>query len=103
MSTIIRCAAIALPLVLIAWVSVMAVVMRVSDAAPGAVALFPGEGLMRSLPEDTAILGMNRLALTVANRPGMAAALYEGGALLVLPAGLTGCLPLTHAQRGQLQ
>jgi len=33
---------------------------------------------------------------------GMTAKLYDAGAWLVLPAGLTGCLPLTRAQRARL-
>ncbi|QMU60092.1 MAG: hypothetical protein GKR98_12415 [Boseongicola sp.] len=80
----------------------MAGVMRYSDVAPAAVALFPTASMLESLKEGTGILGLNRLALTVANRPGMASELYAGGAWLVLPAGLTGCLPLSKAQRSQL-
>ena len=103
MSTIIKRGLVALPLVLIGWIAVMAVVMRVSDAAPGAVVPFPSASVMRSLPSDTAILGMNRVALTVSNRPGMAKELYAAGAWLVLPAGLTGCLPLTEEQRRRME
>jgi hypothetical protein len=103
MSTIIRRGLIAVPLVLAAWIGIMAAVMRVSDAAPGAVVPFPTASVMQALPGDTAILGMNRFALTVENRPGMADELYRAGAWLVLPAGLTGCLPLTEAQRRQLR
>jgi hypothetical protein len=103
MSTIIRRGLIAVPLVLAAWIGIMAAVMRVSDAAPGSVVPFPSASVMRALPGDTAILGMSRFALTVENRPGMAEELYRAGAWLVLPAGLTGCLPLTEAQRRQLR
>lgn len=99
MSTTIRRALIFLPLVLGSWIAVMAVVMRVSDAAPGAVVPLPTRALIEALPADTAILGMNRFALTVTNRPGIAQELYAAGAWLVLPAGLTGCLPLSKAQR----
>lgn len=103
MSTTIRRGLIAVPLVLVAWIGIMAAVMRVSDAAPGAVVPFPSTSVMRALPGDTAILGMSRFALTVENRPGMAEELYRAGAWLVLPAGLTGCLPLTEAQRRQMR
>lgn len=84
------------------WIAVMAVVMRVSNAAPAAMAFLPGEALLAALPDETRILGLNRFVLTVANDPGTAEALYQAGAWLVLPAGLTGCLPLTEAQRRQL-
>jgi hypothetical protein len=57
---------------------------------------------MQSAPADAAILGMNRFTVTLANRPELAAELYDAGAWLVLPAGLTGCLPLTAAQRERL-
>jgi hypothetical protein len=103
MSTIIKRGLIALPLVLLGWIAVMAIVMRNSDAAPGAVVPFPTAALMQALPKDTSILDMNRFALTLANRPGLAEDLYRAGALLVLPAGLTGCLPLTETQRRQMQ
>jgi hypothetical protein len=102
MSTTIRRIALALPLVLFGWIAVMAAVMRFSDAAPAAVVPFPRAAMLAALPDETGILGLNRLALTVANRPGAVADLYRAGAWLVLPAGLTGCLPLTKAQRMRL-
>ncbi|NNL17781.1 MAG: hypothetical protein HKP37_03465, partial [Boseongicola sp.] len=74
----------------------------ISDAAPAAVVLFPSENLMSDLPSDTAILTMSRVALTVKNAPDTTRALYAAGAWLVLPAGLTGCLPLTEAQIAKL-
>ena len=96
---IIRRLALALPLVLVAWVGLMAGVMRFSDATPAAVVPFPGVQGVTELPEDAAILSANARAITLANRPGLAADLYGAGAWLVLPAGLTGCLPLSTAQR----
>ena len=92
----------ALPLVLVAWIALMALVMRFSDAAPAAVVPFPSEALMVSLPEGAAILDLNGLALTLANQPELTKNLYDAGAWLVLPAGLTGCLPLTKKQRAAL-
>ena len=102
MSTITKRIALAVPIVLIAWIAIMAAVMRFSDAAPAAVVPFPNKSLLAALPGDSGILGLHRFALTVANRPGMARDLYDKGAWLVLPAGLTGCLPLTNAQRNRL-
>lgn len=102
MSTITKRIALAIPFVLIAWIAIMAVVMRFSDAAPAAVVIFPTAALLAALPGDTGVLGLNRLALTVANRPDTTRNLYDAGAWLVLPAGLTGCLPLTKFQRDRL-
>lgn len=102
MSTITKRAFMVLPLVFIGWIAVMAIVMRVSDAAPGAVVLFPSFDLMASLPDDAAILGMNPISVTLANRAGLANDLYGSGAWLVLPAGLAGCLPLSGDQRDRL-
>ena len=102
MSTTIKRVLWALPVVAVLWIGLMGVVMRISDAAPAAVVPFPGEALLASLPEEAAILGYNAGALTLANRPGLARDLYGAGAWLVLPAGLTGCLPLTKAQRAAL-
>ena len=98
----IRRVIVALSLVLVAWVSVMAGVMRLSNAAPAAVVIFPGSGLMSNLPDGAAILDLNPIALTLANRDNLARDLYAAGAWLVLPAGLTGCLPLTKKQRKAL-
>ncbi len=102
MSTTIKRLALLVPVVLVLWIALMAVVMRLSDVAPGAVILFPRAGLLENLPNNAPILGMNSAALTLANRPGLARDLYAAGAWLVLPAGLTGCLPLTSAQRAAL-
>ncbi len=102
MSTTIRRLLVAVVLVLVAWITLMALVMRFSSVAPAAVVLFPGEKVLANLPDETAILGLSRFALTVNNAPDMAAALYKAGAWLVLPAGLTGCLPLTKSQTARL-
>ena len=102
MSTITRRLALAVPVVICAWIGVMALVMRLSDAAPAAVVPFPTVGLLANLPEEAAILGVSRGGMTFANRPDLTRDLYAAGAWLVLPAGLTGCLPLTKAQRRAL-
>ncbi|MGR3792842.1 hypothetical protein [Vannielia sp. SX4] len=98
MSTIIKRIALWAPLLLAAWVAVMAAVMRFSDAAPAAVVMLPSQGFIAALPPDAAILSQNAVSLTLkSDTPGFAARLYRAGALLVLPAGLTGCLPLPGA------
>ncbi len=93
---------LALPLVFVGWIAVMALVMRFSDAAPAAVVPWPTKNFLRQLPSQAAILDVHGLAVTFANRPDLARDLYASGAWLVLPAGLTGCLPLSKQQREAL-
>lgn len=84
---------------LVGWLAVLAGVMRVSDAAPAALIVAPGPAVMAALPEDTAILTRGPLGVTVTSpRPDLAARLYQAGALLVLPAGLMGCVPRSDAR-----
>ncbi len=81
------------------WILIMALVMRFSDAAPAAVVILPGERFLAQMPE-AAILSHNSVSITLKDdAPGFAARLYAAGALLVLPAGLTGCLPLPKLAR----
>lgn len=93
---------LAVPLVFVGWIAVMALVMRFSDAAPAAVVPWPTKGFLHDLPRQAAIVDVNGLAVTFANRPDLAKELYAAGAWLVLPAGLTGCLPLSERQREAL-
>ena len=73
----------------------MAFVMRLSDAAPAALVLFPPKGFVKELPDGFAVLGYSNITLTVASdTKGFGAKLYDSGAWLVLPAGLKGCLSL---------
>ena len=73
----------------------MALVMRLSDAAPAALVLFPPKGFVKELPNGFAVLGYSNIALTIASdTKDFAATLYDSGAWLVLPAGLKGCLSL---------
>ncbi|WP_226780151.1 hypothetical protein [Oceaniglobus trochenteri] len=86
---------IALPLLFAGWIAVMASVMLFSDAAPAAVVILPPDGFAARLPDGTGIIAAGPLHLTLKNdTPRFARALYAAGARLVLPAGLTGCLPL---------
>ena len=80
------------------WIAVMALVMRFSDAAPAAVVVWPGDRFLSALPEGAAIIAQGPLTVTLkSDAPAFARRLYGAGALLVLPAGLTGCLPLPDA------
>ena len=84
-----------MPLLVASWLLVLTLVMRLSDAAPGAVVLFPSEGFIASLPADLSVVAANRISVTlVSDSPDLARRLYDAGALWVLPAGLPGCLPL---------
>lgn len=77
------------------WLSVLAVVALLSDAAPAHVVVFPRADLLARLEADTVLLAAGRFSITLASeQPGLARRLYRAGALLVLPAGLPGCLPL---------
>ena len=93
---------LALPLVLAGWIAVMALVMRFSGEAPAAVVPWPTRHFLHELPSQAAIIEVNGLAVTFANRPGLARDLYAAGAWLVLPAGLAGCLPLSQRQKEAL-
>lgn len=82
--------------VVLGWGAVLAGVMLVSDASPAALVMFPTDTFLAALPESVAITGQTVFSVTlISETPGFAAALYDAGAPLVLPAGLLGCAPLT--------
>ena len=81
--------------VLIGWISLQLGVMYFTDVAPGAMALFPNEGFISRLPANAGIVEFGDFWITVASdEPALGEKLYAAGALIVLPAGLLGCLPL---------
>ncbi|OUX41322.1 hypothetical protein CBE37_05085 [bacterium TMED277] len=81
--------------VLIMWITIMALVMRLSDAVTSALVLFPPKGFIKELPDGFAVLGYSNITLTIASDTNdFGAKLYDSGAWLVLPAGLKGCLSL---------
>ena len=91
----IRSLLIALPLLLAGWLSTLVVVSLMTDKAPASVVLFPTSHLLQNLPEDVSILQLNAMSITLTSKmPNLARRLYQSGALIVLPAGLAGCLPL---------
>jgi hypothetical protein len=84
----------ALPVVFIAWIGVLAGVMRITGEAPAALVMLPPDGFLARLPPGVAVTARGSLSVTVrSDDPGLVAALYGAGAPLVLPAGLTGCFP----------
>ena len=84
--------------VFLGWLATLALVMVFTDAAPGAIVIFPSDGFIQNLPENAAIAGGGTGWIAIrADTPGLGLTLYRAGALLVLPAGLPGCLPLPPA------
>lgn len=94
MITKVRPYLIAVPVIVIAWLAVLATVMRLSGQAPAALVILPPAGFLASLPAGIAITARGPFSITLTSaNPHLTAALYAAGAPLVLPAGLTGCLP----------
>ena len=82
--------------------AVLAGVMFTSSAAPTALVLFPKDGFLRDLPEEIAILSATSRSLTLVSlRSDFTQTLYQAGALLVLPAGLSGCATVANNRLGQ--
>lgn len=86
---------IALTLVALGWIGTLALVMRLGGEAPAALVMFPPDGLVRALPEGVSVVSAGPVSLTLRGGHDLVATLYALGAPLVLPAGLTGCLPQT--------
>jgi hypothetical protein len=85
---------IALPIVCVAWLALLTAVMRLSDAAPGALVILPPAGFLTNLPPGIAMTARGPFSITLkSNLPDLVATLYAAGAPIVLPAGLQGCLP----------
>jgi hypothetical protein len=86
---------LALPLVLLAWIGTLALVMRLGGDAPAALVIMPPEGLIRALPIGVSVVSAGPVSVTLRGGSDLVETLYALGAPLVLPAGLTGCLPQT--------
>ena len=85
---------VALPIVLVAWLALLTLVMRVTGQAPAALVLLPSASFLANLPDGIAITASGPFSLTLkSSLPNLTATLYATGAPIVLPAGLTGCLP----------
>jgi hypothetical protein len=88
----IRSVMMALPLLVFGWLVTLTAVTVLADEAPAYVVLFPRAGFVESLPEGVSIIAANGFSITLAaNRPALVRTLYGQGALIVLPAGLSGC------------
>ncbi|MEM7733921.1 MAG: hypothetical protein AAF280_14230 [Pseudomonadota bacterium] len=85
---------LAIPILFVAWIIVLAVVMRVGGEAPGAFVPWPSETFIASLPQDVAITSRSTISVTLqSDQTDLTQRLYEAGARLVLPAGLDACIP----------
>ena len=85
---------LALPLAVVGWLAVLALVLRLGGPAPAALVLWPPQDFFARLPATVAVTDRNALGLTVRGSADLVAELYAAGAPLVLPAGLAGCLGL---------
>lgn len=95
MFTIIKRWSLYLLAVFAGWIAVLSAVMLLSDAAPGAVAFFPSDQFVQKLPDGAGVVNAGRYWIAVrGDGPSLGLSLYRAGAVLVLPAGLPGCLPL---------
>ncbi len=98
----IKRALIAVPVMIVGWLSVLVGVGLLSDAAPASVVILPRADFVANLPTEVALLSQTRFSVTLAaDTPGFARSLYGQGAWLVLPAGLPGCLPYPKTRASQ--
>lgn len=89
-----------LVLVLVAWIGLLALVLRLGGEAPAAMVLFPPKGLVAALPPGVAVVAAGPVSLTVQGGGDLAAILYALGTPLVLPAGLALCVGGPDQARG---
>ncbi|WP_037311557.1 hypothetical protein [Ruegeria halocynthiae] len=83
---------LAITLLVFGWVGILIGVTLLSDDAPAALVLFPGQDFLVDIPEDVAVLAATPFSVTLASDDAdLAFQLYQHGAWLVLPAGLQGC------------
>ena len=91
----IRTLLIGVPAMFAGWLIVLVMVGLITDEAPASVVLFPSPEFVDALPHGTSILESTRFSVTLrSDASGFVRSLYESGAIIVLPAGLPGCLPL---------
>ena len=83
---------IALPFIGWGWIGILAGVMWVTGQAPAALVILPPADLLDHLPAGTSVVSIGPYSVTLRGGDDLVTALYQAGAKLVLPAGLTGCL-----------
>lgn len=85
---------LALPVLLLGWIAILAIVLRAGGPAPAILVPFPPRDLLETLAADVSVTGASPVSLTLRSEaPDLAARLYAAGAWLVLPAGLEACIP----------
>lgn len=85
---------VALPILLVAWLAILAIVLRAGGPAPAVFVPFPPDSLVESLAEDVTVTGASPISLTLQSEAAdLVARVYAAGAWLVLPAGLEACIP----------
>ena len=90
---LIRQLLLTLPVLLVAWIAILALVLRLGGEAPAVLVPFPPEGLVAALP-DVSVTGASHVSVTLkSDAPDLPARVYAAGAWLVLPAGLEACIP----------
>lgn len=90
----VRAVAIAVPILLVAWLAILAIVLRAGGEAPAVFVPFPRETLMERLSDDVSVTGASPISVTLqSDVPDLVGRIYAAGAWLVLPAGLEACIP----------
>lgn len=80
----------------VGWLALLASVMLLSNDAPAALVPLATAHFIGALPDHISITDTTALGtVLVSEDAGFVAQLYEAGAIVVLPAGLMGCAPLT--------
>lgn len=92
---------VALPILFVAWLAILAVVLRAGGPAPAVFVPFPPDTLVASLADDVSVTGSSPVSVTLrSDAPNLVARVYAAGAWLVLPAGLEACIPSFLRQEG---
>lgn len=84
---------VAMPLLLLGWLVILALVLYAGAPAPAILVPFPPAGFVGAMGEAS-VTGASSVSLTLrSDAPGLVARAYAAGAWLVLPAGLDACIP----------
>ncbi|MEM6635554.1 MAG: hypothetical protein AAF667_06645 [Pseudomonadota bacterium] len=90
----IRALLISVPILVVVWIAILAIVLRAGGEAPAVFVPFPPEDFIGSLARDISITGASPISVTLhSDAPALVERIYAAGAWLVLPAGLESCIP----------
>lgn len=85
-----------LGVLVVGWLALLASVMLLSSDAPAALVPLATADFIDALPDHISITDTTALGtVLVSEEADFVAQLYQAGAVVVLPAGLMGCAPLT--------